>query len=37
MAEQKTPCGCGCVPQKQKEVKTPVPGKTGKETPKETK
>jgi len=30
-------CGCGCVPQKQKEVETPVPSKTEKETPKESK
>jgi hypothetical protein len=47
MAEQKVPCGCGCVPQqqicgcgcaphKQKEVETTVPSKTEKEAPKKT-
>ena len=33
MAEQKIPCGCGCAPQKQKEVKATVPSKTEKEAP----
>ena len=37
MAEQKVPCGCGCVPQKQKEVKPAVPAKTEKEAPKKSK
>ena len=30
MAEQKNPCGCGCLPLKQKEVKTTIPTKTEK-------
>ena len=40
MAEQKVPkgfCGCGCLPVKQKEVKTTVPTKAEKEERKEQK
>jgi hypothetical protein len=40
MAEQKNPCGCGCLPLKKKEVKATVPtkmAKEGKEVPKKSK
>ena len=40
MAEQKNPCGCGCLPLKKKEVQTTAPIKTakgGKEAPKKSK
>ena len=40
MAKEKNPCGCGCLPLKQKEVKTTVPTKKAKEekeTPRKSK
>lgn len=39
MKEQKKTkcCGCGCAPQKQKEIKEVVPSKTEKETLKKSK
>lgn len=40
MTEQKVPngfCGCGCAPQKQKEIKETVPSKTEKEALKKSK
>jgi len=40
MAEKKKSCGCGCIPENQKEIKTAVPtktAKTSKEEPKKAK
>ncbi len=37
MTKKKNPCGCGCIPQKRKEVKKAVPVKTKQEAPKKTK
>jgi hypothetical protein len=40
MAEQKSPCGCGCLPMKEKEKMTPSTAKMekeGKKAPKKSK
>ncbi len=37
MAEKNKSCGCGCIPETQKEIKTATPTKTAKTSKKEPK